>query len=58
MHDLRGLENETAEVRLNAIKEMAPQTATSAELAELANAYAAVVDTAPGPRPADAGRIR
>lgn len=55
---LRDLENETAETLLNAIKEMASGMGTASGLLDLANAYAAVVDKAPGPKPAGPGRIR
>lgn len=49
MPELRDLENETAEVLLNQIKAQSANTGT-AGLLQLAQAYAAVVDAAPGPR--------
>lgn len=46
MPELRYLENETAEVLLNAIRERAPQE-NSDGLLQLANAYATIVRAAP-----------
>lgn len=48
---LRDLENGTAEAILNKIKHLLPNE-NSTGILELANAYAAVVVTAPGPKPA------
>jgi 2-methylisocitrate lyase-like PEP mutase family enzyme len=54
---LRDLENETAEAVLNRIKELAPLTQLDT-LADLANAYAAIVSHAPGPTKAAPSRVR
>jgi 2-methylisocitrate lyase-like PEP mutase family enzyme len=53
---LRDLENETAEAVLNRIKELAPLTQLDT-LADLANAYAAIVSHAPDPMPARPSRV-
>jgi hypothetical protein len=62
MAELRDLENETAEALLNAIKSEAERTNVTSKLLELAQAFAAVVDAAPGPeaqaRVSRASRIR
>jgi hypothetical protein len=56
MSELRDLENETAEVLLNAIQEEAPKMGSSG-LLELAQAYAAVVGAAPGPERKPRGAV-
>jgi hypothetical protein len=54
--NLRDLENETAEALLNAIKKDAGSYGP-AQLEQLANAYAAIVAAAPGPKKAPARAV-